>query len=201
MITFDRTAPATNEWRRGRVVDPNVSSQSVPDLSEVTGYTLEDVLYNQGGRQSPSQQSQGYKGIVGELFGIALCGALAVFGLVHGLVLIPSLMLLCVAYAAVRLIVDLKATSTGDVSCVEGDIWTQVVRDSEGEPDSHFVHVGGMRLWITAQAYNALRAGGPYRIYYVAGRGVGGQVLPGWRAAPPKPKKRGWWQTSIELGA
>lgn len=196
MITFDRTAPATDEWLRGRAADPKLSPQGVPDLSEVTGYTLEDVLYNQCGRQSPSQQSQGYKEILAGLFGLALCGAFAGFFLVHGVALIAGLMLVVAAWGAFEAMVDLKATSSGAVSCVEGDIWTEVVRDSEG-PDAHFAHVGGMRLYITPKAYNTLRAGGPYRIYYVKGRAVGGQVLPGWRAAPPKPKTRSWWQALV----
>ncbi|HXC75888.1 MAG TPA: hypothetical protein VNU19_02445, partial [Candidatus Acidoferrum sp.] len=59
-----------------------------------------------------------------------------------------------------------------------------------------FVHIDDLRLEITKQAYRALKAGGPYRIYYLpdAKRAVGGQVLPAWRSLPqPTPKKSSWW--------
>jgi hypothetical protein len=199
MITFDRTEPAIDECLGGRESDPKLSPCVVPDLSQVTGYTLDDVRYNVAGLQSPAQQRQGYNGIVAQFAGLALCGAFAVYWLVHGVAVVPILMLVFVGWAAFKTMADLDATSAGVVSSVDGDIWTEVVRDSEG-PDVHFVHIGGMKLVITGEAYKALEDGGPYRIYYVGERAVGGQVLPGWRRVPVKERKKSWWHAlSIEL--
>ena len=171
----------------------------VPDLSGVTGYTLDDLRYNVAGLQSPAQQRQGYNEIFAQFVGLVLCGAFAAFLLAHGVAVGAILVLVFLIWEALKTMTDLVAISTGVVSRVDGDIWTEVLHDSEG-PDAHFVHVGGMRLFITGEAYEALEAGGPYRIYYVGGLAVGGQVLPGWRPAPSVEKKKSWWHAlSIEL--
>ena len=191
--TESAIAAGFEEWQRGREADPTLAPGGVPDLQEVTGFSLDDLRYNCVGRQSPAQQRQGYKGIVAQLIGIAFGGAWAAYALHHGSWLIPIMVLPFVAFAAYKTLVDLEATSAGLVSQVDGDISTEIQRDSEG-PDLYFVNVEGMSLGISRQAYEALVAGGPYRIYFVNGRAVGGQVLPGWRPAPPaEDKKKSWW--------
>jgi hypothetical protein len=199
MITLDRTEPAIDEWLRGREADPELSPQGVPDLSELTGYGLDDTLYNRVGLQSPAQQRQGYNRIVAQFAGLALGVAFAVFWLFHGAGFVSVLMLVFIGFAAFNTMAVLEAVSAGTVSRVDGDIWTELVRDSEA-PETHFVHIGGMKLLITGDAYKVLQDGGPYRIYYLKDRAVGGQVLPGWRPAPLKQKKPSWWRAlTIEL--
>jgi hypothetical protein len=95
---------------------------------------------------------------------------------------------------------EMRATP---VSQVDGDIWTEQIREPEG-PDRFFAHIDGLMLEITEQAYGALLCGGPYRIYYLprAKRAVGGQVLPAWRPLrqPPQPKpKKSSWRSRISI--
>ena len=49
-------AVAEEEWHRGRVADPTAAPCDIPDLSQVTGYSVEDVRYKCVGNQSPAQR-------------------------------------------------------------------------------------------------------------------------------------------------
>jgi hypothetical protein len=183
MISREWTEPAiasgVEEWHRGRESDPTLAPQGVPDLSVVPGYSLDDVRYNCVGLQSPAQKRQATKTLLYQLVGIGVGGAFVAFMLAHGGGLVTFI-----------------------ASQVDGDIWTELQRDSES-PDQFFVHIDDLRLEITKQAYGAFTAGGPYRIYYLLGakRAVGGQVLPAWRPLPqPEPKKSSWWsRISIQV--
>jgi hypothetical protein len=189
-------AAAVDEWHRGRESDPTLAPRGVPDLSVVPGYSLDDVRFNCAGRQSPAQARQATKTVLGQLVGIAVGGAfVGFFVALKGLDLVTLIILIFLAGSALKAAFDLFEIREGHVSDVQGDIWTELLQDPEG-PDQYFVHIGGLRLHITKQAWGALTSGGPYRIYYLptAKRAVGGQVLPGWRPLPPrKPNRPSWW--------
>lgn len=206
MISQEWTEPAiaagVEEWHRGRESDPTLAPQGVPDLSVVPGYSLDDVRYNCVGLQSPAQKRQATKTLLQQLVGIGVGGAFAAFMLAHGGGLVTFIALICIGAGGLKAMFDFEEIWAGFLSQVDGDILTQFQPDSEG-PDRYFVHIDNMRLEITKQAYGALTAGGPYRIYYVLGakRAVGGQVLPAWRPlTQPEPKKRSWWsRISIQV--
>jgi hypothetical protein len=196
MISRESTEPAVaagvEEWHRGREADPELAPKGVPDLSVVPGYSLDDVRCNCVGRQSPVQARQAKKTLLGELLGIGALVAFLAFTLAQGDGLMTIIALIFMGVNGVKATLIYQDMSMGHVSEVDGDIWTELRGDSEG-PDHLFVHIGDLRLEITKQAYWALRAGGPYRIYYLPDsmRAVGGQVLPGWRSLPqPQPTKR-----------
>ena len=97
---------------------------------------------------------------------------------------------------------DAEALWRSKVAFVDGNAWGELVPDSEG-PDSYYIHVAGLRVESSAEVYDALLPGGPYRVFYLRTRkrAVGGQVLPGWRAMPrPADKKRFQLPISIDLG-
>lgn len=200
--TEQAIATGVEEWHRGRECDPTLAPQGVPDLSAVPGYSLDDVGYNCVGLLSPAQKRQATKTLLFRLAGLGVGGAFAAFMLAHGGGLVTLIVLIVIGAAAVKAVFDFQEILAGSLSQVDGDIWTEMKRDSEA-PDRYFVHVDEMRLEITKQAFVALVAGGPYRFYYLRGaeRAVGGLVLPGWRALPqPEPKKRSWWsRISIDV--
>lgn len=206
MISQESTEPAVaagvEEWHRGRESDPALAPRGVPDLSVVPGYSLEDVRYNCVGLQSPAQRRQATKTLLGQLVGIGVGVAFVALTIAQGGSLVTFIALIFVGVAGIKAMSDFEEVRAGHVSQVDGDIWTQLKSDSEG-PDHYFVHINDLRLEITKQAYGVLRAGGPYRIYYLpeAKRAVGGQVLPAWRPLPqPQPKKSRWWsQISVEV--
>jgi len=183
------------EWHRGRVSDPTLAPEGVPDLSVVPGYSLEDVRWNCVGLQSPAQKRQATKTLLQQLAGFGcVCGFTALF-LAHGAGLVAFIALIVAGAFAVKAVLDFQEVRAGLLSHVDGDIWTELHRDSESG-NQYFVHIDDLRLEITKQAFGALVSGGPYRFYYVRGasRAVGGQVLPAWRAVPrPEPKKPSWW--------
>jgi hypothetical protein len=199
MIAREWTEPgiaaAVAEWHRGRIADWTLAPDSVPYLSAVPGYSLEDVRYNCVGLRSPEQGRQATKTLLGELAGTGVGGAFGalMFALGGGpAFFIPLIFIAAIGLKAVFDFLEMRATP---VSQVDGDIWTEEIRDREG-PDRFFVHIDGLMLEITKQAYGALAPGGPYRFYYLPGakRAIGGQVLPAWRPLPqPKPQKRSWW--------
>jgi hypothetical protein len=183
------------EWHRGRESDPTLAPQGVPDLSVVPGYSLDDVRYNCVGRQSPAQARQAKKTLLGQLGVIGVTGAFVAFMLAHGGGIITFIALISIGVAGLKAVFLFQEIWAGHVAQVDGDIWTELQRDSESA-DRFFVHIDDLRLEITKRAYGVLTAGGPYRIYYLlrAKRAVGGQVLPAWRPLPqPKPQKRSWW--------
>ena len=182
------------EWHRGREADPELAPRGVPDLSAVPGYSLEDVRHNCVGRLSPAQARQAKKALLGELAGTGVGVAFMAFSLAQGAILFSFIALICIGTIGLKAVLLLQDIWTGQLSQVDGDIWTELKSDSEG-PDRYFVHIDDLRLEITKQAYGALRAGGPYRIYYLpdARRAVGGQVLPSWRPLPRPQTKRPWW--------
>jgi hypothetical protein len=183
------------EWHRGRESDPTLAPEGVPDLSGVPGYSLEDVRHNCVGLQSPAQKWQATKRFVYQLVGLGIGGVFAVFMLAHGAGLITFIAMIAIGIGALKSVFDFQEVWTGGISRVDGDIWTELHRDSDSG-NQYFVHIDGMQLEITKRAFGALVAGGPYRIYYLRGarRAIGGQVLPAWRALPqPEPKKRSWW--------
>jgi hypothetical protein len=200
MISRESTEPAVaagvEEWHRGRESDPTLAPGGVPDLSVVPGYSLDDVRHNCAGRQSPAQARQATKTLLGRLVSIGVAGAFVGFFVAHnGLDLITLIALIFIVGSGLKAAFDFFEIWEGHVSKVQGDIWTELLRDSEG-PDQYFVHIDGLRLHITKQAYGALTSGGPYRIYYLPGakRAVGGEVLRGWRPLPPgTPSKPRWW--------
>jgi hypothetical protein len=205
MISRESTAPAIDagveEWHRGREADPELAPKGVPDLSVVPGYSLDDVRYNCVGLQSPRQARQAKKTLLGELAGVGVGVAYLAFTIAVGAGLFTIIALIVIGVAGLKSVLLIQDISTGHLSQVDGDIWTQLKSDSEG-PDHYFVHIDDLKLEITKQAYGALRAGGPYRIYYLpdAKRAVGGQVLPAWRSLPqPQPKKRSLGPISIEV--
>jgi hypothetical protein len=206
MISREWTEPAiaagVEEWHRGRESDPTLLPQSVPDLSVVPGYSLDDVRYNCVGLQSPAQKRQATKTLLCQLVGIGVGGAFVAFMLAHGGGLVSFIALIFIGAGGLKAVFDFQDIWAGHLSQVDGDIWTELQRESES-PDQFFVHIDDLRLEITKQAYGALTAGGPYRIYYLLGakRAIGGQVLPAWRPLPqPEPKKRSWWsRISIEV--
>jgi energy-converting hydrogenase Eha subunit E len=206
MISRDRIEPAiaagVKEWHRGRESDPTLAPRGVPDLSVVPGYSLDDVRYNCVGLQSPAQSRQAKKTLLLELVGIGVGVAFVAFTLAQGAGLFTFIALIFIGVGGLKTVLLLQDIWTGHLSQVDGDIWTELKSDSEG-PDHFFVHIDDLRLEITKQAYGALKAGGPYRIYYLpdAKRAVGGQVLPAWRPlCPPATKKRSWWsRVSIEV--
>lgn len=198
MISRESTAPAVaagvEEWHRGREADPELAPRGVPDLSVVPGYSLDDVRYNCAGLQSPAQARQVKKTLLGELAGIGALAAFLVLTIAVGAGLFTVIALICIGVTGIKAMLLFQDISTGHVSQVDGDIWTEEKLDDEG-PDHFFVHIHDLKLEITRQAYGMLRAGGPYRIYYLpdAKRAVGGQVLPAWRSLPQSQlKKRSW---------
>jgi hypothetical protein len=205
MISREWTEPAiasgVEEWHRGRESDPTLAPQGVPDLSVVPGYSLDDVRYNCVGLQSPAQKRQATKTLLYQLVGIGVGGAFVAFMLAHGGGLVTFIALIFIGVGGLKAVFDFQEIWAGHLSQVDGDIWTELQRDSES-PDQFFVDIDDLRLEITKQAYGAFTAGGPYRIYYLLGakRAVGGQVLPAWRPLPqPEPKKRSWW-SRISIG-
>jgi hypothetical protein len=199
MISREWTEPAiaagVEEWHRGRESDPTLAPEGVPDLSVMPGYSLDDVRYNCVGLQSPAQKQQTSKTLLLTLAGLGGGGAFAAFMLAHGGGLVTLIALIAMGAAALKAVFDFQEIWAGHLSQVDGDIWTELQRDSEG-PDQYFVHIDDMRLAITKQAFSVLVSGGPYRVYYLRGakRAVGGQVLPAWRALPrPEPSTRTWW--------
>jgi hypothetical protein len=206
VITRESTEPAitagVEEWHRGRESDPTLAPQGVPDLSVVPGYSLDDVRYNCVGRQSPAQKWQEAKSLLGRLVAIGAGITFVAFSLARGGDLVTFVALIVVMVAVIKALIHFEEVRAGHVSRVDGCIWTEVRGDSEG-PDHFFVHVDDLKLEITKRAFGALKAGGPYRIYYLpdAKRAVGGQVLPGWRSSPRTvPEKGNWWsRISIEV--
>lgn len=206
MISREWTEPAiavaVEEWHRGRVADPTLAPDTVPELSHVAGYSLDDVRYNCVGQQSPAQRRQWRNLLAGNLvgygFGIAITGIMVA----HGAGIISLLILVLCAGATLKTLVDAVDLWAGHVSQVDGDITTEVKHDSDG-PDHHWVHIEDLRLEVTRDAYWALVPGGPYRIFYVRqpGRAIGGQVLPGWRPLPQVAlSKKGFWERfSLEI--
>jgi len=174
-----------------------------PYLLHLTGFSPADVAANGEGRLSPSQSGQANRALAGPVFGFLFACvwmALAIHD-ADGIRIVAGLAMLC--YCTYALIRDWLALRQGTLLHVIGDAWVEVVHDSDG-PDAHFIHIASLRLATTLQVYNALRPGGPYRIFYLAeaSRAVGGMALPEWREIPrpPEEKKRSRFPFNIELG-
>jgi hypothetical protein len=176
---------------------------AIPDLTGVIGFSYDDVNYNQAGQLSPAQRHQLRKVSLNDLFGLAVALGFVAIAFALGARVIPAIAAIFFIYKAVVAVRETLAYRAGDVLHEDGDVQTEF--DPGGEsPDQWFAHIGGRKLEITKEAYQALTPGGPYRIFYIAGpnRVVGGQVLTGWRPlAPPKHDKKRWWSDlSIQLG-
>jgi len=194
---------ATHEWHRGRVADPELAPDGVPDLTVLPGFSLEDACYNCIGRQSPTQKSQGYWKAVVSLFWLAVVTIFVVFFIVHGSHL-AYIALVAIAIGLFGALRDVEAAWSGEASQADGDVWTEAESDGDGGKE-YYLHLGEMKLQLTREVFLALVPGGPYRIYYCRSRNrvIGGQVLPGWRALPHEvEEKRPWWRrisASFEL--
>jgi len=155
----------------------------------VPGYSLDDIVYNCVGLQSPAQARQAIKIWLEALLGLGVLVVFVALWIAAWWLPFSAITLTLIGVVGRKLAVDFREIRAGHVSQVDGDIWTERRQDSEGG-DSIFVHVGDLRLDITKEAYTMLRDGGPYRIYYLprAKRAVGGQVLPAWRPlSQPRP--------------
>ncbi len=174
-------AATVAEWHRGRQFDPQQAPLGVPDLSVLSGYSLDDVCYNCVGRLSPRQAREATTSWLGQF--ASLSGLVAFIGAFLAAWWGPLVFiaLIFMAFVGHRAVIDFQEIRAGWLSHVDGDIWTERRWDSESE--QFFVHINDLRLEITRWAYTVLRDGGPYRIYYRphAKRAVGGQVLPAWR--------------------
>jgi len=195
-------AAAVEEWHQGRVADPTLAPVDIPDLSQVSGYSLDDVRYNCVGHVSPAQKRQALKTFGCTSLGLAVVGAFTAVWFAAGARFVPVVTLLFIGVALLKAMMDAGNTWAGNVSQVDGDVTTEIERDSESA-DRYFAHISELRLEITKAAYEVMMPGGPYRIFYLRGpgRAIGGQVLPGWRPVPQRAEeKRRWWQRlSIEL--
>src|ERR1700736_4230764 len=88
MISLESTEPTiaarVKEWHQGRIADWALAPDGVPYLSNVPGYSLEDVRYNWVGLWSPAQARQATKTVLGGLAGLGVWGAFTVFMLAAG---------------------------------------------------------------------------------------------------------------------
>jgi hypothetical protein len=179
------------EWHRGRQSDPGLAPWGVPDLSVLPGYSLDDVCYNCVGLMSPGQAGEATKRWLGELACLAGLVAFMASFLAAWWGPLVFIALNVMGFLARHAVINFHEIRAGQLSDVDGDIWTERCWDSESE--QFFVHINDLRLKITRLAYAVLRDGGPYRIYYLphAKRAVGGQVLPAWRPLlQPAAKQR-----------
>jgi hypothetical protein len=192
-----------DEWQRGRAWDPRLAPQEPPDLAHLTGYSLDDVRYNCVGLLSPDQRWDAKKAMLRNFAGLVFATGFMALMLANGGGLVSGLMLIIVVTFGLKSIFDAFVERKDPVMQVDGDLWTELERDSDG-PDRHFVRIAGHKLEITRKADALLTAGGPYRIYYLPSsrRAVGGLVLPGWRPVPlPEPAKKPWWSRfNLEVG-
>jgi hypothetical protein len=185
MIPREWTEPAiaagVAEWHRGRQSDPALAPGGVPDLSVLPGYSLDDVSHNCVGLLSPGQARQATTSWLGQLACLGGLGAFMSLVLAAWWGPLVFIALIFIGFVGRKAVIDFREIRAGQLSQVDGDIWTERRWDSESE--QFFVHIDDLRLEITRQAYAVLRDGGPYRIYYLphAKRAVGGQVLPAWR--------------------
>ena len=183
--------------------EESIEEAAIPDLTGVTGFSYDDVSYNGIGQLSPAQRAQLRKVSLNDFAHLAIGVGFVAFGFAIGGRIIPAIAAIFVVFMAVKAALDARAYRAGEVLHQDGDARTEFDPGDES-PDRWFVHIGGWKLEITEQAYQALVPGGPYRIFYVAGsnRAVGGHVLPGWGPlAPPEPEKKKWWGgLSIEIG-
>jgi hypothetical protein len=185
MIPREWTEPAIAagiaEWHRGRQSDPALAPWGVPDLSVLPGYSLDDVPHNCVGLLSPGQARQATTSWLGQLACLGGLGAFMSLLLAAWWGPLVFIALIFIGFVGRKAVTDFQEIRAGQLSQVDGDIWTERRWDSESE--QFFLHIDDLRLEITRQAYAVLRDGGPYRIYYLpyAKRAVGGQVLPAWR--------------------
>ena len=170
-----------------------------PDLTDLVGFSRADLLQNRADQLSQDQTAELTGGLQGRAIGGAVLLALAgLFVYLHGLTLVNLLWLIGLGFYLYGMVDRYRELRAGVVDRVEGDAWGE--RDNEG--DSR-LNVGDANLLVTAKTLARIPAGGPYRFYYVprSKTVVGGEALPGWRAAPsPAKKPRPWWFPRIEFG-
>jgi hypothetical protein len=189
-----QTAPLGDEE-----VLPVLPAPSIPDLSSVRGFSAIDVTYNRVGTLSPDQKAQACRKLFWDLIGIVIAVAFFALFVAAGSRLVAVLGLLFVGWHGLKLVLEFLEVNCGAVQQVEGDVvQTKLVPDSEG-PDTYYLYIGLIKLEMTKEAYGTLQPGGPYRIYRLGDRVVGGEVLPGWRALPqPEEKKRAIFGIPLE---
>ena len=178
--------------------DRTLAPNGVPYLSVVPGYSLDDVRYNCVGRQSPAQKRQATKTLLARLVGTAFGGWLVGLFVAHvGVGVVTLTWLIFLGVFGLKSVLDFHEVRAGHISQADGDIWWKELNQDSETAEQFFVHIDGLRLKVTQQAYEALSTGGPYRIYYLprAKRAVGGQVLPDWcPLPPPEQTETSWWR-------
>lgn len=167
--------------------DPGATVAAPPDLCQLAGFSWEDTWHNRAGRLSPTQRERLRHQLLIDLllFGLTV-GYTGVAFYVFGFTLINAAMVLvCLLY------VYQFARMTGDlyrgmVTEREGNAWMELDPDSDGS-DRYWLHLGDLTLETTQEAYDAIAAGGGYRVFYTpwSKRLVGAEVMSGWRAIPP----------------
>jgi hypothetical protein len=179
-----QTAPLGDEE-----ILPVPPAPSIPDLSSVRGFSAIDVTYNRLGTLSPDQKAQACRKLFWDLIGFVVGFAISALFVAAGH-WFGAVGLLFVGWHGLKLVLEFLEVRCGAVQQVEGDVvQTKLVPDSEG-PDTYYLYIGLMKLEMTKEAYGTLQPGGPYRIYWLWDRVVGGEVLPGWRPLPPPEKKK-----------
>lgn len=166
-----------------------------PDLSDLNGFSSQDLADNRQGRLSPDQLLELRRAARGKLY--ELCAVVA-FALVNLVVFhaMGMVVIMCgfVLYYVVRLVQRVDEYREGVVYEVVGDAMAQFVPDGEG-PDRYWLHIGGLRLEMSRTQYLSFRSGGPYRVFYVGSTNtvIGGEVLPDWKPAPQPKAEHHWW--------
>lgn len=175
------------------------ASSKPPDLSHLVGFSRADLFQNRAEQLSDDQAAMLRGRMHGDVLGVVCMVGMAALGLfLFGPNLVTVCWIVCLAVFAIgRVGGCVQELRAGVVSYVEGD-----AQDTHNDGD-YFLYVGDVSLSITGDIYGKIPAGGPYRFYYVprSKRLVGGEALPGWKAAPSPPKRpRPWWIPSIEIG-
>jgi hypothetical protein len=167
-----------------------------PDLSDLPGFQIDDVVANQAGRLSRVQ-------VVAVRNHVISVGLAAAFLLAWNIVVFATngislpWVIVCGFLGIVinRLCQTVSDMRDPKLAVIEGDVRT------EEDDGIHLLHINGHELGLSSKAYEAIADGGPYRVFFLKGANlvVGGEVLPGWSpAGPPPAKKR--FPFSIEIG-
>lgn len=165
--------------------EPSSILSAPPDLSQLAGFSAEDILDNRNGRLSPTQrQHLGWR-VFWELLGPSSLVALAIYGFGRcGFNLFTAALFLLFLIPLYPIFLTIRDVRAGVVAVAEGNASTRFVPDPEGAGD-YRLDLGDLHLDITGEACDVIRAGGGYRVFYlpVSKRLVGAEVLPGWQPA------------------
>jgi hypothetical protein len=169
-----------------------VSQPSEP--REVPGSSTADIAANEEGRLSPAQRRELMSAFPAKALGATLFAVLTVGFAAAGIWLAVVWLALCALLIA-GVTRDLRAANGAPVRAVDGHAWAESVPDDEGDA-AYFVHIDQLRLTTSKAMFLGLRAGGPYRIYYVPDhkRAVAARRLPGWLE-----RDLGWEEVVAEL--